>query len=1299
MEEIMFAGSTFNSIASGKRIYSPEMTPFDVASTKSQEAFATAVGERTDAMDQIQVQGSLQRQTTDWILHPLVQDAIEPELNVTNRNCTDAAKFAVYGLDMSCHVMTLTDQDNVPDTVLNKQYFPLIQLKYMQWGMRLRDKAFYSPKTDKNLVTYDPRLFPSWCGKSASFSFWWDPKGATANPKGDGGYVLSKYKDVSRTRPYWSVYIGDGGVVMYGTPFSALVDKYSMMAERRHIVVTANHLTDIICAYMDGSEINCARQEAGFVGELDCGAFTYIGLNHRLPGAWQPEVVIQDWRYYQEALSPEEVKKLAFESVDEDGKNMRSCALLSEVADTDWIDSVGNGCAWYQEKKKTVHNICSTDEIKTNCPVACASNTLCWGSRTIIRSYSIWNRIMHLKEESLGAGVVCVREGVDAVAQCRKNNTVRGNLDWLWPTEFKPGGADIAVGDCDVLMSRIDPYCSFPAPWTQDVKAEIMRTGGVTVEFWWQALAGTKIPRAVPLAGNQEARDPETMRRIVLFSKMSPPTVFAEIIFSQTLLVQITMYSTCGREQVEDVEVYGTPQSVLEHGVWYRTAFVLGAISTDGKRGLRVFHGSSAGSFDLAAWSDTWCFDDADDFIQGLQLPGGVLMSPIEITPSPLYAMEIQSKFYEQKPQYRVSDHLRGPATDDKTRMTEPVSYTRHPFAYPVSLVSPPIVLQSRVEKTEVCKNELGAIFQRNLWKDTISGVTCEFPYRCDDEMMNRSTSLMSCSTSTVPPEFFGKAPFEIGGKMQFHEFLQSVTDALILVRNGTQYQTSAFIDPQTTSVSVIMVAFSPEHGIASTIAITASFSADVSVDYSVEHFQSLEGAQLEKYKWIVIFGFALAFIILVEKLATIVHKDFKTELPPFVVDLVVQVVLPVIYFSVRYSQVLESRHYLTNSVGPQGLGGVPWSSRSVSLDNKIEQFFAGLSDLQARIRFENLMAMFYFMHAAAALFRLIYQTSAHPRTAILVNTISESFVDLWHFLILFIILNAAFIALGMSQFAGEKTEFATISNSFETLWEMLLGSMLSSGAIPSSTWSHDPFLLIYLMLYNLLFFMLMLNFIIAIIVEAYMKVVKGIEEMESDQEFFTDVTSVVIVSIKSFIHRWPGHQQLISAIGDSKMKSVDYLTLRQIFPEWDRRGMKHFLHYYGRYGYMSSEHNTEISEADQIVNRVVTEVEDRVSVMFGAPIPTPHERLIERKRLEAIATAKRVPENQMKGEAHTSTLSHGGACPHKSCLVFHINPLFVFVRYMYIVMKLNSVRPHSFLCIIQYIQVLQPLPMASNKS
>ena len=77
---------------------------------------------------------------------------------------------------------------------------------------------------------------------------------------------------------------------------------------------------------------------------------------------------------------------------------------------------------------------------------------------------------------------------------------------------------------------------------------------------------------------------------------------------------------------------------------------------------------------------------------------------------------------------------------------------------------------------------------------------------------------------------------------------------------------------------------------------------------------------------------------------------------------------------------------------------------------------------------------------------------------------------DLWHFLILFIILNGGFIALGMAQFAGEKEEFDTIGSSFETLWEMLLGSMIESGEIPSSTWSANPLIMMYLIFYNVWF-------------------------------------------------------------------------------------------------------------------------------------------------------------------------------------------------------------------------------------
>ena len=87
---------------------------------------------------------------------------------------------------------------------------------------------------------------------------------------------------------------------------------------------------------------------------------------------------------------------------------------------------------------------------------------------------------------------------------------------------------------------------------------------------------------------------------------------------------------------------------------------------------------------------------------------------------------------------------------------------------------------------------------------------------------------------------------------------------------------------------------------------------------------------------------------------------------------------------------------------------------------------------------------------------------------------------DLWHFVILLATILAGFIALGVSLFGSERSEFQNVSTLFETLWDMLLGSMAQSGPIPSSYWSFDPLMLIYCLLYNFICFMFMLNFIIA---------------------------------------------------------------------------------------------------------------------------------------------------------------------------------------------------------------------------
>ena len=136
-------------------------------------------------------------------------------------------------------------------------------------------------------------------------------------------------------------YAGCGGVTgniptSFGTPLMNM-----RPGQRRHIAWTFDKETDKTCAYLDGETIRCDQHDPGSVGNLDCdktGPDAYFGFGHRMPGALQPEGVLQDARYYRELLTPAEIRKLASESVDEDGISMRSCELSSEGGDTDLSD-------------------------------------------------------------------------------------------------------------------------------------------------------------------------------------------------------------------------------------------------------------------------------------------------------------------------------------------------------------------------------------------------------------------------------------------------------------------------------------------------------------------------------------------------------------------------------------------------------------------------------------------------------------------------------------------------------------------------------------------------------------------------------------------------------------------------------------------------------------------------------------------------------------------------------------------------------------------------------------------------
>ena len=312
---------------------------------------------------------------------------------------------------------------------------------------------------------------------------------------------------------------------------------------------------------------------------------------------------------------------------------------------------------------------------------------------------------------------------------------------------------------CDVLEQLLDSSCSFSAPWTRQINAEIRAQGGFTIDFWWKALPGTKIRQRI-----MDKTDTEAMPQITFFSRMSPPTRLAVVSFSQDYGTSFTLWGACSVSQTENINIQ--PPGNFENGVWYRAALQLGTRfpadhPSAGSRAISVLTNSKSG-LDFADWD--WCLGDTEDFIQGMSLPGDILISPIEITAAPLPAKAMQQRYYENVPKFQIR---RGPVVDDRMRTTDAISYQRDTYAYPGSLVSPPILLQTRDQKTDVCDNALGSSYQDKVWRDATAGVACEFPYECDEELLNASTALMSCSYEETPTEFFGQTPRKLHGEFQ----------------------------------------------------------------------------------------------------------------------------------------------------------------------------------------------------------------------------------------------------------------------------------------------------------------------------------------------------------------------------------------------------------------------------------------------------------------------------------------------------------------------------------------------------
>eukprot|EP00746_Dinoflagellata_sp_MGD_P127331 gnl/MRDRNA2_/MRDRNA2_61929_c0_seq2.p1 gnl/MRDRNA2_/MRDRNA2_61929_c0~~gnl/MRDRNA2_/MRDRNA2_61929_c0_seq2.p1 ORF type:complete len:905 (+),score=115.22 gnl/MRDRNA2_/MRDRNA2_61929_c0_seq2:66-2717(+) len=137
---------------------------------------------------------------------------------------------------------------------------------------------------------------------------------------------------------------------------------------------------------------------------------------------------------------------------------------------------------------------------------------------------------------------------------------------------------------------------------------------------------------------------------------------------------------------------------------------------------------------------------------------------------------------------------------------------------------------------------------------------------------------------------------------------------------------------------------------------------------------------------------------------------------------------------------------------------------------------------------------------------RLFKVFSAQPRLALVTDTISVALVDVAHFLVVFVSIFSTFVLMAVSLFGREMPEFSTFGRSFNTCFAVLMGEF-EHGVLFAEAREFGS---VWFWLFQVIMAMLLLNMLLAIIMDTYSEV-KG---MSSNAETVAD-------TIFNMLQRW----------------------------------------------------------------------------------------------------------------------------------------------------------------------------------
>uniref|UniRef100_A0A7S1DHJ7 Polycystin cation channel PKD1/PKD2 domain-containing protein n=2 Tax=Hemiselmis andersenii TaxID=464988 RepID=A0A7S1DHJ7_HEMAN len=1121
--------------------------------------------------------------------------------------------------------------------------------------------------------------FPRFTGRGVTFTMWFRNV-ACPEGKSCGTFLLSAHQSKASSARCWSAWVETDGIYWdtpagtpsFGYPLNEALNpsysqKFKLTSDTwRHMAWVFNEDTNNLEYYLDGV-LTYTGTWGKPVSEMDCGPVN-VSIGFRWPDyTYGADVEIYDMRMYVGApLTTAEVFNIATAPVppspsfgrDDQARARDRCLYLTspEMMDTSWTDTYGHGCAWYFNNRGLYPTLCSYPGVGENCPIACKSKQECFNVGTY-KTYFAWNSIRRI-ESTTPNGTVCLASSwnkTQQVERCRANqpSLQTDGKTWQWEADIaalQSAAHRVNLTDCDELEAATDEQCSFdPAPvkeFTTHMKAN---GGDFTLAFWVK-----------PLGEISLASDGRFLPSVNFLSSVSPP--FANIAFGPYVSGsngEARMRSGCTGSAPQP-GIVDTEQIEMSKASTTDWTFI--AISKNNQLrtsgGARASVATNLGKFTEGQGSWDMCLDDPDALFNAIEVNFPMLISPIMLVPQELPFGLVQEIYYQQVGNMAVRD---GPLVTNKERASTTMEIEKNDYVPKSALMATPIIFQKRVAPSATCPFEYSTEWVKEQHQKVIDG-RCKAPYTCDSDVLDKPEATISCPGAPVDNEkSFGLEPQEFEGT-GFADFLFSITDTPFVFRDGELRPTGSFVDSLTQTVKIILVFFTPQYGITTVMSVDADMSGPRSafVDVSVQHYAILEGAQLVAYLLVqcMVLIFIVFMIVDVFQHGTAMWGAYRED--RIVPDLltaglmgvdVLTIVMTTVVVCLRLPSKIASAGAVREIL--HNLDAIPWASSDVSVTDKKTTFFANVQDLLALIGTEESVDAFLNVVLIVLLIRVIQCTSLHPRLALLTGTISKAMDDFWHSALLIILIMGSFAGIGTWRFGSEREEFGTFEKTMQTEFLMFLGEFLED-------WATDTDLQAFIVLYLMIMFLLVLNFLLAIIVEAYMGVREVNEENEIEQEFLTDMASIFQANLMSYRHKWPHGQVLGRMLASQRAKfSVGFMDLSGSMLFKDQKSVGAFLRYYQGFEFCEPPEIGSYGKADDGMKQVL-EIERRVAQLLGTRPPKlkdmAHQEGAKSKAKRGPSDTQHVPDmggsfnrNPPNGNGAHHTPGNGSAEPHHS--------------------------------------------------